>query len=261
VSRLDAYTPQFYEWLSTRSLQSARVIVPVLLRYFSITSVVDIGCGTGTWLKAFAENNILEMLGVDGPHIDKAMLAIDRDAFRTLDLRVPFKFERRYDLAVSLEVAEHLPENRAVSFVKDLTEAALVVLFSAAVPGQPGVEHINAQWQDYWKAIFTAHGYVALDVVRPVIWGRTDVDYWYQQNTIVYCDKSIIADRADLQRVSRHISLNMIHPDLYGIKTREYEEIIRNISKLDLGKAIHSIPRLAIDAIRIRLDSLFGQLH
>lgn len=260
MSRLEAYTPEFYKWLSTRSEQSAKVIVPLFLRYFEIASVVDIGCGIGTWLKIFSENNVPEMKGVDGPHIDKAMLMIDINAFVTANLAVPFMVDRRYDLAVSLEVAEHLPEERAASFVKDLTDLAPLVLFSAAVPGQPGVEHINAQWQDYWRTIFYKHGYVALDIVRPAIWGRTDVDYWYQQNTMVYCHKTIIEYRPDLHCVSQHVSLNVVHPDLYELKAKEYQETIRTLSQINLRRAIHEISRLALKAICMRLRSLSEHL-
>jgi SAM-dependent methyltransferase len=255
VSSLEAYTPQFYEWLSTRSLQSARVIVPLLLRYFEVTSVVDIGCGIGTWLKAFVENNVSDVTGVDGPHIDKAMLMIDKEAFLTLDLCGPLTIGRRYDVAVSLEVAEHLPEQRAASFLKDLTYAAPVVLFSAAVPGQPGIEHVNPQWQDYWRAIFGNYGYMALDIVRPAIWGRADIDYWYQQNTIVYCHNTIITSRPDLHCISEKISLNLVHPDLYQLKADEYEQTIRRLSEPSLRKVIRDIPSLILNAMRKRLHS------
>jgi SAM-dependent methyltransferase len=260
MSRLEAYTTEFYQWLSVRSEQSAKVIVPLFLRYFEIASVVDIGCGIGTWLKVFSENNVSEIKGVDGPHIDTTMLMINNNAFATANLAEPFVVDRRYDLAVSLEVAEHLPEERAASFVKDLTDLASVVLFSAAVPGQPGVEHINAQWQDYWRTIFHEHGYVPLDIVRPAIWGRPDVDYWYQQNTMVYCHETIITDRPDLHCVSQNVSLNVVHPDLYELKAQEYQETIRTLSQPNLRRAIHEISRLALKPIGMRLRSLFEHI-
>jgi SAM-dependent methyltransferase len=260
MSRLEAYTPQFYESLSIGSKQSANVIVPLFLRYFQVTSVVDIGCGIGTWLRIFSDNNVRDMTGVDGPHIDKTMLMIDKNVFVTANLAMPFMVDRRYDLAISLEVAEHLPEGRAASFVKDLTELAPVVLFSAAVPGQPGVEHINAQWQDYWRTIFFKHGYVALDIVRPAIWGRADVDYWYQQNTIVYCDNAIIAARPDLHCVSQDVSLNVVHPHLYELKAQEYQEIIKTLSQPNLRRTIHAISNRSLKSIWVRLRSVSEHL-
>ena len=257
--QFDPYTREFYEAKASGSLQSARVIVPILLRSFRVSSVVDVGCGVGNWLKVFQENGIGTVRGLDGPHIDDAMLAIERDAFTAVDLREPFQFEHRYDLAVSLEVAEHLSEDHAAAFVKKLTDAAPVVLFSAAVPGQPGVEHVNLQWQDYWRTIFADLGYVPSDIIRPAIWGRLDVDYWYQQNTIVYSQDLVVANRPDVTFVSENISLNMIHPSLYEQKRIEYEEAIRIASELDLRKAIRAIPNLTIKAARRRLYPLYAK--
>jgi SAM-dependent methyltransferase len=250
VSRLEVYTPEFYQSLSARSLQSARIIVPLFLRYFQVASVIDIGCGIGTWLRAFVENNVSEVTGIDGPHIDKATLMVDKVAFITQDLSAPLTVQHRYDVAVSLEVAEHLPDHRANSFIKDLTDAAPVVLFSAAVPGQPGIEHINPQWQDYWRAIFADYGYAALDLVRPAIWGSAHIDYWYQQNTIVYCDNTVIIARPDLRCVSDKISLNIVHPDLYQLKAQDYKEDIERLSQPN------QIPRLALNAVRRALHPL-----
>lgn len=255
MSEFERYNRQFYESRCEGSLQSARVIVPILLQYFPVRSVVDIGCGIGTWLKVFQENRVPNILGVDGPHIDEAMLIIQKEKFVAVDLRTQLNLLDRYDLAVSLEVAEHLPEELSTAFVMKLTAAAPVVLFSAAVPGQPGVEHINAQWQDYWRTIFGDRSYVALDIVRPAVWGRGDVDYWYQQNTIVYCHNSIAATRSDLSWASEKSSLNMIHPALYEQKTKEYEEVIRVLSEPHLSKTIRSIPGLAIKTLRRRLNS------
>jgi SAM-dependent methyltransferase len=255
MSEFERYDRQFYEARSDGSLRSARVIIPILLQYFSVESVVDIGCGIGAWLKVFEENRVPHILGVDGPHIDRAMLATQSKEFLAVDLRTELRLVNRYDLAMSLEVAEHLPEELSTNFVTKLTEAAPIVLFSAAVPGQPGVAHINMQWQDYWRTIFGDRGYVALDIIRPAVWGRADVDYWYQQNTIVYCHNSIAATRSDLPWASEKTSLNMVHPALYEQKTKEYEEAIRRLSKPGLSKTIRSIPGLAIKTLRRQLNS------
>jgi hypothetical protein len=255
MSQFERYDRQFYEARCDGSLRSARVIIPILLQYFPVRSVVDIGCGIGTWLKVFEENSVPHILGIDGPHIDRTALVTQRKEFLSVDLSTELPLVDRYDLAMSLEVVEHLPEQLSTSFVTKLTEAAPIVLFSAAVPGQPGVQHINMQWQDYWRAIFGGRNYVALDIIRPAVWGRGDVDYWYQQNTIVYCHNSIAATRSDLPWASEKTSLNIVHPALYERKTKEYEEAIRALSEPDLGKTIRSIPRLAIKTLRRRWNS------
>ena len=255
MSQFERYDRQFYEARCDGSLQSARAIVPMVLHYFSVGSVVDIGCGIGTWLKVFEENGVPDILGIDGPHIDQNMLIIQKEKFLAADLRSQLNIPGRYDLAVSLEVAEHLPEELSTAFVMRLTAAAPIVLFSAAVPGQPGIEHINAQWQDYWRTIFRDRSYVALDLVRPMIWGRQDVDYWYQQNTIIYCHDTIAAARSDLPWAFEKTSLNIVHPALYEQITQDYEERIKTLSNPSFGNVIRSIPTVTIKTLRQHLQS------
>jgi hypothetical protein len=222
-------------------------VVPILLAHFSITSVIDVGCGSGAWLKTFKECGVPDILGVDGPHIDEAMLVIEEEAFVAIDLGTDLKLKRRYDLAISLEVAEHLPVEHSAPLVKALTDTAPIILFSAAIPGQGGKElgHVNTQWQDYWRGIFASQGYVPLDIIRPAIWGRPDVEFWYQQNTIVYCHTSVIATRPDLKPTPEHVSLNIVHPALYDSVRYPHLKVILRL-----------VPGLALEALQRRLRAL-----
>jgi hypothetical protein len=111
----------------------------------------------------------------------------------------------KVDLAISLEVAEHLSPIRAESFVSDLCEAASFVLFGAAIPGQGGVGHVNEQWQSYWASLFAAQGYQCFDAVRPLVWGEKQLPYWYRQNILLYSKTSLEAPRPAI--------LNLVHPD------------------------------------------------
>ena len=86
------------------------------------------------------------------------------------DLSQRITIDSKYDLACCLEVAEHLPPERAGSFVEDLTKLAPVVLFSAAIPGQGGDNHVNEMWQHHWARLFAKNGFRAVDYVRPMIW-------------------------------------------------------------------------------------------
>src|ERR1700722_15751200 len=148
------YDADFYRKLKANSYRSALVIIPVLQRLVPFTSVCDVGCGAGSWLQAFADNGITDYLGLDGDYVDRASLAIPVERFRATDLAQPFVVERNFDLAVCLEVAEHLPPSRAESLIADLTKVAPLVLFSAAIPHQGGKGHVNEQWQPYWVELF-----------------------------------------------------------------------------------------------------------
>src|SRR5215469_304150 len=164
------YDRRFYDVQSVGSRRSAGAVVPLVMRLLAPVSVCDVGCGIGTWLSVFQEHGVRSILGIDGAHVALEMLQIPPDDFRTSDLALPLELDRRFDLAISLEVAEHLPEASAAGFVKSLTAIAPVVLFSAAVPGQGGTGHINEQWQDYWADLFAREGFVPVDAIRPAIW-------------------------------------------------------------------------------------------
>lgn len=179
---MTVYDPAFYATIRAGCQSSAEVVVPlVLARLGSIKSVVDVGCGEGWWADAFAKRGC-NILGIDGAYVDTSPLGGN---FFAHDLNRPLRNTfrgHRFDLAVSLEVAEHLTPSRAASFVDDLCYLAPVVLFSAAIPHQTGAGHINLQWPSYWAGLFRRHGYDFDGSIRFVIWDDPRIEPWYRQN-------------------------------------------------------------------------------
>ena len=155
------------------------------------SSVVDVGCGQGEWLAAFAELGVAEYHGVDGAYVADDQLLIPRERFTRHDLTQPLTLGRRFDVALSLEVGEHLPARAAAEFVRGLIALAPAVVFSAAVPGQGGVHHVNEQWPWYWKELFARYGYVQLDPFRQRLWKNPDVVVYYQHNLFLYVDPAV----------------------------------------------------------------------
>ena len=139
--------------------RAAEIIVPILLQHIQPKSVLDIGCGTGTWLKVFEQAGITDFFGVDGEDIDESILEISKENFAVYNLTRPLVLDRFYDLVISLEVAEHLPELAADEFVLTLVRHGKTILFSAAIPGQGGQDHLNEQWPIYWQKKFNRYGY------------------------------------------------------------------------------------------------------
>lgn len=173
--------------LSQGAKRSANVIVPMVITAYQPRSVIDVGCGVGTWLSVFAAYGVERILGIDGDYIDRSQLAIPERCFLARDLASQLLwFAERFDLAVCLEVVEHLPGERADGFIEDLTDLSDRVLFSAAVPGQGGTNHVNEQPLSYWQERFARHGYRMVDELRPVIAGDSRVDWWYRQNIVVF---------------------------------------------------------------------------
>ena len=93
------------------SAQSAAIMVPIILELTGAKSVIDIGCGAGNWLATFERLGVTDYLGIDGAHLPPETLRIPHERFRPHNLATPLSLDRRFDLAVSLEVAEHLPHS------------------------------------------------------------------------------------------------------------------------------------------------------
>jgi SAM-dependent methyltransferase len=213
-----AYEQQFYETHSTGSARSAAEVVPVVLEYLQPQSVIDVGCGTGDWLAAFQKCGTTDVFGVDGPWVDEAQLRIPRSRFQRADLTQSLTMGRRFELVISLEVAEHLPPSSASTFVDSLTQLAPVVLFSAAIPYQGGTHHLNERWPTYWASLFSARGFRAIDCLRPRLWSNPAVEFWYAQNMFFLADKSAFAQWSRLREAARQLPdapLDLVHPRLF----------------------------------------------
>jgi len=194
------------------------VILPIVFKHADIKSIVDFGCGTGAWLRCAADTGIPDIQGLDGEWVVTDDLCIAPHQFRRADLTKPVELDRKYDLAICLEVAEHLPASSADTLVDSITQASDLVLFSAAIPLQGGTHHINEQWQDYWAELFSIRGYVPIDCVRPRVWRNEGVEWWYAQNVILYAERECIRGEPRLQaayEATRLQPLSIVHPRKY----------------------------------------------
>jgi SAM-dependent methyltransferase len=173
---------------AVHNLRAPRVIVPVLVSLFAPKSVVDVGCGIGTFLSAFKEAGVGDVVGVDGAWVDERLRNkyLEESQFLKQDLEKRLSLGRRFDLALCLEVAEHLCPSVADTLVYSLIEASDAVVFSAAIPGQGGQNHINEQYLSYWVSRFAKHDYRMNDCLRPTLWQNDNVDWWYRQNIVVF---------------------------------------------------------------------------
>jgi SAM-dependent methyltransferase len=211
------YPAAFYEQQSGGSLRSARRVLPHVIELLSPKSIVDVGCGVGTWLAAAQELGVSDVLGIDGPYVDRRMLQIPQESFHVADLRQPLDIGRTFELALCLEVGEHLPEHAADQLVTSLTVLAPAVLYSAAIPRQGGENHINEQWQSWWVERFRNRGYAAIDSVRNRIWNDREVEWWYVQNILLMVREDVVrASSALTEQLERTNGVYaVVHPQAY----------------------------------------------
>jgi methyltransferase family protein len=232
-------TPAYFEAFKDSSLASARVVVPIVKSWIDPGSVIDMGCGLGTWLSVWQEEGC-EVRGVDGDWVDRAQLSIPADRFTAHDLSEPYLPDRRYDLAMSLEMADQLAPAAAAPFVQALTEAAPVVLFSASAPDQPGTNHINCQWPAYWAKLFAERGYDVIDTLRYIVWEDERVDWWYRQNIMLYVARDLVGNWPKLEAMHREGTqpLRLVHPELMKVwldwgmdQSRQYWELRAQVER------------------------------
>lgn len=201
-SNRDLYDGGFFSQQSQGALESARIVVPLVMALLRPERVIDVGCGHGAWLRAFVENGVAMVQGMDGEYVERSRLMIDSNCFVPVDLARPFIVYESFDLAVCLEVAEHVPARSGRTLVKGLTEAAPVVLFSAAVPGQGGRGHLNEQWPGYWRALFAERGFRMLDPIRPRIRDDPRVEWFYRQNILVFASEAALLVHPSLKQIA-----------------------------------------------------------
>jgi SAM-dependent methyltransferase len=212
------YGTRFQDFIKNDSLRSADRVVPILLSLVQPSSVVDVGCGTGAWLSAFQKHGVDRIRGIDGAYIDRKSLLIPQDRFLGQDITRPLELGERFDLVVSVEVAEHVPAERSEQYLDNLTSLGDAIAFSAAIPNQGGIGHVNEQWPEYWKARFEARGYVLVDCVRRRIWEDRLIERWYRQNLLLYVKPSMLESRDNLRReydLSRNHILAIVHPETF----------------------------------------------
>jgi SAM-dependent methyltransferase len=188
-----SYDSQFFEYVNASARAAADRIVPLLQQQLSASSVLDVGCGQGAWLCVWQSHGVDDVFGVDGSYVDRSKLLFAPERFCAHDLTQRFDLGRSFSLVQCLEVAEHLPESGAETLIDSLIRHGEVILFSAAPPGQGGHEHVNERSYDYWRALFSRRGYLALDFLRPRIVADPAIDPWYRYNTLLYVSRGAIA--------------------------------------------------------------------
>lgn len=219
-----------YDPNSHHSLSSANIIIDYMLNRFSFNplSVIDVGCGLGQWLNVFQKMCTASIRGIDGRHVPA------QDSFISEVYRVRTDIEEyiylaaseKYDLALCLEVAEHLDKVHSSQLIQKLTSLSDNILFSAAIPGQTGENHVNEQPHRFWLDKFEERGYTVLDPFRKVFWNDSRVNWWYSQNLFLLSKSPVFLEHKQIYKYDNNM---YIHPSLLDLhrpaKTMQVAEV------------------------------------
>ncbi len=171
---------------------SAKETIGIFSKYYQPNSIIDVGCGAGAWLKAWLDIEVKKIKGLDMYSLMSENLLISKENIEVINLNEYQNInDEKYDLVMSLEVAEHLQQEKSENFVKLLVSFGEVILFSAAIPHQPGTEHINCQPLKFWVNLFAKEGYHCFDILRKdLMESDTFKTWWYAQNILIFASNS-----------------------------------------------------------------------
>jgi len=231
------YSDEFYSRNEEGMKNSAQTILGLLFQHFIPNSVIDIGCGQGAWLAAAEKLGTRKLIGMDGEWIRDTKLISKNIDFRPInfDNAMP-KISEKYDLCISLEVAEHLSKVNAKPFIDLLCDVSDIVLFSAAIPNQGGTNHINEQWPSYWIELFGINEYKCIDILRQQIWNDDSIEWWYRQNILLFVGQNCDHIEFHEQRNREQWMNDVVHPIHYEQTIAKFRSRLANPSgRLILG--------------------------
>ena len=250
------YKNDFYISRSNDVMKDASIVVPILIELFQPDSVIDVGCACGEWLSVFIEKGIDNIYGVDGEWIDKRLLRIPEKHYISHDLLEPFNIDKKFDLILCLEVAEHLPIYSSDVLINTLTRLGPVIVFSAAIPYQGGNHHINEQWQSFWADKFRDKGYKVIDCLRELLWDKP-ISFWYSQNILIFANEEYLQNCQTLRSIyERNLNkpISLVHPEMLTTVVGRYEYYIYELHKESLiNSSIRNIIAVLLFKVKAKI--------
>ena len=197
---------------TAQRIEVARKCLRLVRSFVSLEDVADFGCGIGAWLAAAKALGAESIASFEGAWIASSEVVIPREVIEIVDLATTvLDHRKRFSLALTIEVAEHLPPDAADGFVATLTNASNFILFSAALPGQGDLGHLNEQPLAYCVQKFWRQGYVPLEPIRPYIGRDTAIFPWIRQNIVAFASYEAVLRVPEAMRHARPPSAFSLH--------------------------------------------------
>lgn len=166
---LDEYYPPDYIKSATMPEHVVNAYVRYVCEYYikikkkELTSLVEFGSAGGWFLKAF-QDIFIDAVGLEGTLagcVQCIKQGVRGDTISRVDFRNPIALNRKFDVALCTEVAEHVESPFAATLVRSLTQASDLVWFSSEPPNtnKPHLHHCNEQPLKYWINLFAFFGF------------------------------------------------------------------------------------------------------
>lgn len=229
------YNENFYLSNRNKTILSSELILEIIFKKidFLPSNIIDIGCGTGEWLDSAHKLGIKNITGIDGTWVTKEKLINNNINLMNIDLNKDFydKEFHKYDFLICTEVIEHLDPKINDIFINKICNISDIILFSGAIPGQRGTNHINCQWQSYWKNKFHYNNFSCFDLIRPLLWNNDKIDFWLKQNLLIYIknNSNFINNFEESNEL-----IDIIHPEFLNIGIKRslgylYNSLVKKI--------------------------------
>lgn len=182
------YNEDFVGRTDLRDKEWTHDFCEVILGIFNPRSIIDFGCGTADILLPFEKKGLV-VKGIDGSSVCISNAMIRKENLELFDLRREYCPEIEYDLCFCLEVAEHIEEKFSRVLIENLTKVSRTVVFTAAVPGQTGISHINLKSPEWWVGKFQCYGFNLNEdltgVLKKRMEGLAGIQHYYIDNLMV----------------------------------------------------------------------------
>jgi len=155
------YNKKFYDDILAvdKETKSSEKLAKAIKLYLKPKSVIDVGCGIGIYLKPLDLSGI-SCFGIEGSSIARKYSVFNKNRIIVADVTRKLNINKKYDLALCIEVAEHIPKKTSSILIGNLTSLSNIILFTSAPPGQGGTDHINEQKPQFWINLFNKKNFV-----------------------------------------------------------------------------------------------------
>lgn len=193
------------------NFKDPKIIIEEILKHFHPKKVIDLWCWLGAFVKTF-QDHWIDAYWVNWPRVEKDKLVMNEDRLIIKNLEEFCDFKKWYDMAITIEVAEHIDAKYADNFIKTITSCADIIIFSAAIPWQWWFKHVNEQSPEYREEKFNKLWYRFYDVFRWKFWNNKDIAISHRQNMFLVMKEWINLPSSLEEKSPRYI----IHPELFN---------------------------------------------